>query len=347
MPSLNSSPVLKSGELKQKLKISLDDYVVDLAAGGDGKRLWVGLGTGDWAGIDLGKNELAFRLRAHEGGLLALKASPSGEHVLTSGQGGAAKLWSANGQLIEEIPNPKVAMMDLVAWSPRSDRFALGAGRRVKVYDARDGRLLFESEELKSTVSGLSFRGDGSGVIASCYGGVWSFPLISGAKVKHLEHPSSLTGLALSPDDRFVACPTQEKTVHFWRLSSDRDAEMHGYRFRPKVLSWDAESRLLGTTGDSVVTLWDFRGKGPEGTHPIRLDAHQGLCTQLAFSPQACRLMSGAEDASVLLWEPRRSTGPKGFAFLEDKISSIVWDKPGRSVFVGDAAGTVLQLDVS
>ncbi|HEY8943026.1 MAG TPA: hypothetical protein VIM73_02140 [Polyangiaceae bacterium] len=61
---------------------------------------------------------------------------------------------------------------------------------------------------------------------------------------------------------------------------------------------------------------WDFRGKGPEGTQPIQLQAPQGICTRLAFSPRKTVLASGAQDTSILLWEPRKRNKPTHFAFL-------------------------------
>ncbi len=121
---------------------------------------------------------------------------------------------------------------------------------------------------------------------------------------------------------------------------------MSGYPFKPRALSWDDESKLLATSGDATVTAWDFRGKGPEGTRPIRLAAHKGVCTQLAFRPRKGVLASGSQDMSVLLWEPRRSTKPVAFAFLEDEVTGLCW-LPQLPLLIGtDASGTVCAWDV-
>jgi WD40 repeat protein len=116
---------------------------------------------------------------------------------------------------------------------------------------------------------------------------------------------------------------------------------MSGYRFKPKALAWDSESKLLATSGDAAITVWEFRGKGPEGTRPIELRGHGSVCTRLAFGPRSCLLASGSQDGSVLLWEPRRGNRPRRFAFLEEEVTGLAWDFKQNTLVGGDASGTV------
>jgi WD40 repeat protein len=121
---------------------------------------------------------------------------------------------------------------------------------------------------------------------------------------------------------------------------------MQGYPFKPKVLAWDSESKLLATSGDATATLWDFRGKGPEGTRPIQLDAHTGVVTSLAFSPWKGVLASGSQDTSVLLWEPRRGTKPVRYAFLKDEVTALSWHPEHRGLLGSDASGSVVYWEL-
>ena len=145
---------------------------------------------------------------------------------------------------------------------------------------------------------------------------------------------------------RVIACGSQDGSVHFWRLATGQDSQMSGYPSKPRALAWDHESRLLATAGDASVTLWDFRGKGPEGTRPIVLDAHKGLCTRLAFSPRKGVLASGSQDSSILLWEPRRGTRPVRFAFLEDEVTALRWHPEHHTLVGADAAGTLCAWEI-
>jgi WD40 repeat protein len=122
---------------------------------------------------------------------------------------------------------------------------------------------------------------------------------------------------------------------------------MSGYTFKPQALAFDSESKLLATSGDATVTVWDFRGKGPEGTRPIQLESHKGVCTQLAFSPLQGVLASGGQDATVFLWEPRRGTRPIRFAFLEDEITALQWHPLHRGLLAADASGNAAFWETS
>jgi WD40 repeat protein len=210
-----------------------------------------------------------------------------------------------------------------------------------------DGKPLVEAEPLESTISALAWRADGSGLAAACYGGVHILTFVPGAKVRKLPWNGSLISLVWSPDAKIIACGSQDSSVHFWRLASGQDSQMSGYAAKPKALAFDSESKLLATSGDATVTVWDFRGKGPEGTRPLRLQRHQGLCTQLAFSPKKGVLASGSKDSSVLLWEPRRGSNPTRFGFLEDEITALKWHPEQRGLLAADASGNAAYWETS
>jgi hypothetical protein len=81
-------------------------------------------------------------------------------------------------------------------------RIATAAGRKVRLWSS-DGAPLVETEPLESTVSGLSFRGDGTALAAIGYGAVNIWPFVPGAKPKRFEWKGSLISLAWSdiPED--------------------------------------------------------------------------------------------------------------------------------------------------
>ena len=340
MPRVGDAPPRADHELAPAWRQSVGDYVTAATFTPDGSLCLVGAGNGDAIGLDGETGVERLRVRAHADGLLGVAIAPDGARFATCGHAPSARLWSTAGAPLAELPGGGAAWVEHVAWAPVGGLLATGAGRRVRVWTA-EGTLRFESEPLASSVTGLAWRSDGSGVLASCYGGVTLFPMVAGARERTFAWKGSLISLALSPDDKVVACASQDCAVHFWRLSTGKDSQMSGYAFKPRALAWDDEARLLATSGDADVTLWDFRGKGPEGTRPIQLEGHKALCTRLAFAPRSGMLASGAQDTSVLLWEPRRGRRPVRYAFLDDEITALGWHPRQRAVFAGDAAGNV------
>lgn len=344
MPGVTVDAGLGSVELSPRWKRDAGDYVVAAEITRDGRLCVVGAGDGRVLGIDAETGREVFSQLAHEGGVLGVSLAPDGKSFATCGHTPSAKVWRTTGELVRELPGGGAQWVEHVAWAPVGGRIATGAGRRVRVWSA-DGSAtaepIAEPEPLPSTSSGLAWRTDGTALAATCYGGVHIWPFVPGAKPRRLPWKGSLISLAWSPDARVVACGSQDSSVHFWRLASGEDSQMSGYTSKPKALAWDAESRLLATSGDATVTVWDFRGKGPEGTRPIQLEGHKAVCTQLAFSPKKGVLASGSQDSSVVLWEPRRGTRPLRFALLEDEVTALSWHPEHHGLLGGDASGTL------
>jgi WD40 repeat protein len=339
MSSLSEAPLRGTGEIEPRFRLAAGDYVTALDVARDGSICVVGLGDGRVLGIDLDSGRKVFTALAHAGGLLGAAISPDGQLVATCGQDAAAKLWTKAGAFQCELAGGGT-WVEHVAWAPTGARLATASGRAVRVWTPQ-GESLAQYEPLASSVTGLAWRSDGTGLAASCYGGVHIFPFVTGARKRHLAWKGSLISLAWSPDAKIIACGSQDSSIQFWRVSSGQDSEMSGYRFKPKALAWDSESKLLATSGDAAITVWDFRGKGPEGTRPIALRGHASVCSRLAFGPRSSLLASGSQDGSVLLWEPRRSNRPRRFAFLEDEVTGLAWDSKQNTLVGSDASGTV------
>ncbi|MDE2767254.1 MAG: WD40 repeat domain-containing protein, partial [Chloroflexota bacterium] len=97
------------------------------------------------------------------------------------------------------------------------------------------------------------------------------------------------------------------------------------------------------TGGGEAVTVWSFRGKGPEGTRPGVLDVHVEPVTTLAFAPGETRLASGARDGGVVVWSLRKNGhgGAKGAAVVEGAVADVYWRPDGRALAALDAWGGV------
>lgn len=334
-------------ELVPRFRHAAGDYVTALEITRDGELMFAGLGDGSLLALELATGRERFRVTAHDGGVLGVSVSRDGSRIATCGQSGVAKVFDAQGHLESELAaSPGSApWVEHVRWDPAGTRLALAAGRVLRVFD-RESVSVFQFDGFESTVTGLAWRADGSGLAASCYGGVRVFPFVDNAKPRHLAWKGSLISLTWSPDAKVIACGSQDCGIHFWRLGSGAGSEISGYRFKPRALAWDHESKLLATAGDADVLLWDFRGKGPEGSSPMQLEGHKGLCTRLAYSATRGLLVSGSQDTSVLLWEPRRSVKPLRFGFLVDQVTALAWEPSQHGVVAADASGTIVAWTV-
>ncbi|HEY3822284.1 MAG TPA: WD40 repeat domain-containing protein [Polyangiaceae bacterium] len=326
-------------EMRFLWRAQVGDYATSVGYSADGSLVAVGAASGEVQVFDAATGRLRWKTLAHPRGVLALSWSPTACVLASAGQDGMARLHLEDGSRFAELPG-KAGWVEQLAWSVDGRKLATASGKTVRLWDA-DGSPLLETEPHESAVTGVAWNKSGTELATCCYGGVHLWNVAAGTCSRHLPWKGSLISLAWSPDDRVMACASQDCSVHFWRLGTGQDSEMTGYRFKPKAMAWDARGSLLATSGDATITCWDFAGKGPEGTAPIQLQGHRTQVMHLAFSHRKALLASGGQDPSVLLWSPRKAKTPTGYAFLEDEISGIAWDPGQRSVAAIDAAGHV------
>lgn len=344
MPGVKASAPSTTAKLQPQWRVNVGDYVVAAEIASTGQYCAIGTGRGELVAADTQSGRELFRQAAHPQGVLGVAVSPSGACIATCGQDPHARLWSASGQLLRELPSD-AAWVEQVAWSPSGALIAVGAGRTAKVFDA-SGALLAQSSALPSTVTGVAWRSDSSAVAVSCYGGVHIVPVSAQGKARQLEWKGSLISVAWSPDDKVIVCGTQDCSIHFWRLATGKDSEMSGYPSKVKALAWDRESSILATAGHASLTLWSFRGKGPERTKPLQLEFHQGVCSQLTFGPRSCVLASGAQDSSVAVWLPQQGVAPMRIGYMEAEVTALHFHPTERELLAGDAQGNLVMWEI-
>ena len=281
------------------------------------------------------------RRGAHDGGVLSMAVHPSGSAFATAGQDGRVLIWNAAEGQVSRAIDVGSDWVENVVWSPDGQRLAASCSRRVHAYDA-DGEDVWRSDDHPSTVSAIAWSGAGE-LATACYGRVTFFEAATGELRQQMEWQGSLVSMVLSPDGGIVACGSQDNSVHFWRRSTGQDSEMFGYPVKPSALAFDDTGTLLATGGGEAVTVWSFRGKGPEGTRPGVLEFHDLPVTTLAFAPGSMRLASGGRDGAVVVWSLQRNGKgrPIGAADLEDAVAELYWRPDGSALAALDAQGGV------
>ncbi len=278
---------------------------------------------------------------AHEGGLLALAINPEGTAFATAGQDERLLIWdAAEGQTTKAIDIDN-GWVENVAWSPNGKWLAASCSRQVRVFDL-GGDELWRSDDHPSTISTIAWS-KSSELATACYGQATFMEGPTGTIRQRLKWKGSLISMALSPDGKVVACGSQDNSVHFWRRSTGHDSMMPGYPGKPTALAFDTKSTLLATGGDATVTVWSFQGRGPEGTHPGRLQLHVKTVSTLSFAPRGRRLASGGRDGAVVVWSLQKDGEgePVGAALVPDVVAEVYWRPDGRALAALDAQGGV------
>lgn len=326
-------------DLRYRFRGDAAEYATCLAVSADGAHLAVGNGDGGLTVLDGETGALRFGRTMHAGGVQAIDLA--GGLGLSGGNDGKARLWDARtGEERAVIDGEPRAWVEHVAFSADGKVAAMASGKVLRFVD-RDGAVLHRVEAAPSTIAGLAWNRKGTELAIASYGGLRTYRPATGARAKYLAWKGSLVSIAWSPDEKVVACATQDCAVHFWRLTTGNDSEMSGYPNKPKALAWDASSTMLATGGDATGIVWSFTGKGPEGTSPIQLAGHGKPITKLAFHPKKGLLVSASQDGSIFVWEPKKSNKPIAFASMPAEVTGLAWRGQSTDVVACDAEGGI------
>jgi WD40 repeat protein len=329
--------------LEPRAAVTLDDYVRELAWAPDGRSLIAAGGEGKVFRVSECPERLRVQeLAGHVPGTLAVAWSPRGAVFATSGQDGTLAVHRAEDGTELRRWAPARSWTEQLAWSPDGSVLASSAGRGVSLWSA-DGESRAVLPAQSSSVAALGWDRGGRELAVAGQGGVRVHRL-EGATVtsaRELPADGACLSVAWSANGKILASGMQNGKVHFWYLGSGRNSEMSGYGSRVALTAWSANSRYFATSAAAEVVVWDFGGKGPEGTRPAQLTGHTERVESLAWQPNGVHLASGGRDWRLSLWIPGKSSTAIDAHLAEGEVTSVRWSPDGRYLAVGAAQGTL------
>lgn len=328
--------------LDARAEVTFDDYVADLAWSPDGTSIAVAGGEGKVALARVAGTSMAIEtLGEHLLGTLALAWQPRGSLFATGGQDGFIALWDgAAGQSVRRwkpAPTPTQAL----AWSPDGTTLASAAGKSVFIWSP-GGEKLHAFAAAGSSAVALAFDKPGTDLGVAVNGEIAVHRNQNGRyETRRYKWPEACLNVNFSPNGRFLACGMANGSLHFWNRSSAKDSQMRGYDGRLELVGWSDNSRYLASSAGNDVVLWDFGGKGPEGTKPIVLTGHTERVDSFAWQPGGDHFVSGGRDWRLNLWRPGKATQPLDVQLLDSEISVVRWSADGKRVAVGEKKGRI------
>jgi len=326
----------------------IEDFPAALAWSPDGKQLAVGGGEGRLYLVDSATGA-ARLLGEHSPGVLELAWQPKGLLLASSGQDGAVRLWNTGVEAqAPQVLHRAARWPAGLGWRSDGQKLAFASGKDVLLFDAA-GAPLSPLQGHAVTLSQLAWRGRDE-LIATGNGALFVDRTDTGVIEQFVLEGTPLT-LALSPDNRIVANGLADGTVNFRHLNSRKRSRMSGYEGKVEHTQWSGNSRYLATasSGASSIVVWDFSGKGPEGSEPLQLNAHEDRIEALAYQPAGALLVSSGRDWRVALWKPAPggNRAALDIKLLDGPVGSTCWSPDGRSLAVTQPAGKVRFFSIS
>ena len=325
-------------------QVLLDDYPADLCWSPDGRYVVVAGGEGHLQRVSA-EDASVLALGSHEPGLLAVSWQPGGKVLATSGQDGSVRLWDGLATTTTEgrVVHRGMAWPLGLSFDPRGKRLAFAVGRTVHLLDV-EGTPVGTLGPHAVQLSQLAWRNADELLVAG-NGALFTDRISPELRsTQHLLDGGPLV-LVISADGRIAATGQQDGQVNFRFLATQKRSRMSGYDGKVTQATWSANSRWLATaaTGSGEIVVWDFSGKGPEGTEPLQLKAHQERVESLAFAPVGPWLASGGRDWRLGLWRPGPSQHgadePVDMHLLDGPVGLLRWSRDGRRLAVAQADG--------
>lgn len=172
----------------------------------------------------------------------------------------------------------------------------------IRLWNWRDGKLLFELVGNDNPIKGLFFSPDGAKLVswtAKATVTVWN--TTNGQKLSQIKFDAMNTrAFAIAPDGAILASGSTDGTISLWNIQDGMLLRtLKGHTNSVDQLAFSSDGKLLASGSlDYTIRIWLVT----DGTLLHSLAGHESFITGLFFSPDNLLLASGSEDKTARIW---------------------------------------------
>ena len=117
-------------------------------------------------------------------------------------------------------------------------------------------------------------------------------------------HQARVLGLAWSPDGRYIASASADRTVQIWdAVTGNNMMSYHGHTAWVKAVVWSPDGRYIASAGaDTTVHIWNVL----TGRTMLLYRGHTNIVTALAWSFNSQYIASCGYDRTIQVWDAVR-----------------------------------------
>jgi WD40 repeat protein/tetratricopeptide (TPR) repeat protein len=151
-------------------------------------------------------------------------------------------------------------------------------------------------------------------------------------------HTDTITNISFSPDGKFIASSSKDKTVKLWnRDGSEKKSALQGkYRNEFTSVAFSPDSQIVAAGNkDNKIYLWRLNG-----TLITTLTGHGDWVTNIRFSPDGKTIVSASRDNTVRLWKID-GTQMKKLEGHNSTVNIVRFSPDGQTIASASEDGTI------
>jgi WD40 repeat protein len=296
---------------------------------------------------DVSTGKVTTTLAGHRGSVMALAFNQDGTTLISGSSDRTFKLWDmATYKNVVTRSSEGGWGVGSLSLSPDGRTLALASGY-VRLFSMGGGR----GRQLGSGYArSVAFSPDGKTVASISQKGLELWDVDTGKNLLTVGSliltatsrvNSVVECIAFSPDGKFLAGGSSDKTIRFWDMATRQELEpLAGHASGVAAVLFSPNGKTLASgSRDGLIKIWDI-GSVPEAkrtTDPetlantdLLLHGHSGRINAVAFSPDNKTVASGSCDRSIKLWNSATGKIIATFEGASGWIDSLAFSSDGR-----------------